>query len=259
MKNLFPILCLILLAVAVAAQTPTVAVVSAATYSKDTSRGAVVAIFAPAGGIFTDAEALADAVPLPTTLAGVTVEVDGKLCGIAAALPVQINAVLPDALPLGPVDLTVTVRMTRGNQPGITGTAHILPSAPGIFTAGANGTGRAAYVWFEIFSDGRQQYYAAGNLPFLQSKDQLFLLLYGTGMHEARADLFVGSQSAPLGVVIPSVHSVPTVFPGLWQIGFRLPVPSDGSIPNILTGLVRFYGQDGQSWDSQPGLLVLRM
>lgn len=195
-----------------------VSIVSAANFRGSVSRGALVSAFSDPGVSFTDRPEVASSIPLPTSLGGVSVEADGRLCGIAAVTAGQINFVLPDDLPTGPTEVGVTINTLR--SPGrFFGRAQLNPNAPGIFTANATGEGAAASLWLRVDAKGNQRYHAPGTLPPLIASDQVFLILYGTGIHEANAELILSN-----GRRYPSFHSLATVFPGLWQLAFGVPI-----------------------------------
>lgn len=251
MKKIFALL--VLLAASVSAQTVTV--VSAATYTKDVSRGTIVAIFAGPGLAFTDKEAVASSLPLPTSLSGVTIDATVDFyrghCQILAAFPTQVNAILPDDIPIVATQITLTITITRGTAGTITKPVALARSAPGIFTKTFANTEIGAYLWFVVHTDGHTGYYGPGELPPTFEIADLYLLLYGTGMHESRAELRLIHNGFLLTYL--SIHSVPSGYPGVWQMGFRVPV-DHWVLPSI--GTVRFFADDGSVFDSQTGWAV---
>jgi uncharacterized protein (TIGR03437 family) len=103
------------------------------------ARGSIFSIFgrelAPAQG------ASANAFPLQTQLAGVSVEVcQGGACVAALPLyagPGQINAILPSNAPLGPASL----RVKSGDQTGNFTPVEVVASAVGVFAVNTGGLG----------------------------------------------------------------------------------------------------------------------
>jgi uncharacterized protein (TIGR03437 family) len=82
----------------------------------------------------------ATGLPLPTTLGGVRLTVNGVAASLFFVGPGQINFVVPSGLADGPATVTVT------NSDGSTrtGTVTIVRASPGIFTVRANGVGTPA-------------------------------------------------------------------------------------------------------------------
>jgi uncharacterized protein (TIGR03437 family) len=133
--------------------------------------------------------------PLPTTLAGVTVRVrDGAGTDRDAPLffvsPGQINYQIPAGTMVG----AATVTVFRENQTVAREAVQIAAASPGLFAANANGQGVAAAVALRIGMGGAQQYepvsqYDAAQKRFITRPldfgfegDQLYLLLFGTGI-----------------------------------------------------------------------------
>jgi uncharacterized protein (TIGR03437 family) len=135
------------------------------------------------------------AAPLPTSLRGVTVRVrDGAGTDRAAPLffvsPGQINYQIPAGTMVG----AATVTVVRENQTVAREAVQITNASPGLFAANANGQGVAAAVALRIGLGGAQQYepvsqfdaaqgrFIARPLDFGSPGDQLYLLLFGTGI-----------------------------------------------------------------------------
>ena len=121
------------------AQQAGFAVVNAANFIGDTvAPDEIVAIF----GAFqttNNQTAVAQSTPLPTTLGGVTVTVNGTAAGIFFAAPGQINIRVPANVADGQAVFAIT------DSTGATrsGTVSITRTAPGLFTVNANGIGTA--------------------------------------------------------------------------------------------------------------------
>lgn len=218
-----------------------VTVVSSANFRGSVARNSLVSLFPDPGQSFTDQAAYAPSLPLPTSLAGVTVEVEGQLCGLVAVTASQINLFLPPWLDSGPSEVTAIVRTTRGTAAQYIGRPQLNPSAPGIFTLASNGNGPAALNWLVVKPNGQQIWQTS--LSY-NAADQVFLVLYGTGINElsAEARLSVGA--------FPSVYCGNSWMPGVQQLVFPIPISSLAGWPSLVSGFVR-VGGPGFSFDSQ--------
>lgn len=218
-------------------------IVSAANFRGSVSRNSIVSVFPDPGVSFTDRTESASSLPLPTALAGVTVEIDGQLCPLVAVTPGQINFLLPDWLAEGPTEVTATIRTTRGSVGQFFGRPQLNPNAPGIFTLSANGAGAAASVWLVVKPDGRQFYYAPGSLVFSQG-DTIVLILYGTGINESQCDLILSN-----GATHRAAYCGASWMPGVQQMNFIL---NQSQIWNgQISGFVRAHRPGVGWWDSQ--------
>lgn len=217
-------------------------VVSSANFRGSVSRNSLVSFFPDTGVTFTDQQAFATTIPLPTVLAGVTVSIDGQLLGLVSVAPGQINAYLPEWLPEGPTEIFAAINTTRGSVPSFTGRPQLNPNAPGIFTAAANGTGQAASVWLVVKPNGQQNYYAPGQLQF-SGGDLVLLVLYATGINESQCELFLGNGSR-----FTAQYCGPSGFVGVTQI--NVIIPTNQIWQGSLGGYVR-VGVPGRLFDSQ--------
>jgi len=138
--------------------------------------------------------AVAETLPLPTTLAGTTVKVRDsagveRLAPLFFVAPAQINYQIPEGA--APGEATVTI--TSGDGQVSTGMLNIADVAPGLFSAASSGQGVAAAVVLRVKADGAQSYEPVARYDAAQNRfvglpidlgeegDQVFLLLYGTG------------------------------------------------------------------------------
>jgi uncharacterized protein (TIGR03437 family) len=171
----------------------TVANVSAASYiSTSLAPESIVSAFG--SGLATSTLA-ASSSPLPTTLAGATVKVRDsagteRLAPLFFVSPAQINYQMPAATANG----AATITGASGDGSISTGTAQIAPVAPGLFSADASGSGLAAATALRIKADGSQQFEPVARFDAGQNKfvavpidlgpetDQVFLVLFGTGL-----------------------------------------------------------------------------
>ena len=116
------------------AQPSVASVRSGASFEPLVSAGSLVSIF---GTGLAESTLAASSVPLPTTLEGVTVSVDGVLAPLYFVSPGQINAQMPFGITADKVDVVVTT--LRG--PSQAYSVALFPTAPGIFTRNADGAG----------------------------------------------------------------------------------------------------------------------
>lgn len=220
-----------------------VSIVSSANFRGAVSRDSLVSAFPDPGVTFTDQVLFAPSLPLPTQLGGVSIEVDGQLCGIVAVSPSQINFHLPPSLPDTITEIQATINTTRGSVARFFGRPQINPNAPGIFTVNAAGTGAAASVWLVVKPNGQQIYYAPGSLQFANG-DTIVLLLYGTGINESTADLILGN-----GQTVRAQYSGASWMQGVQQLNFVIPAGQIWS--GQIGAFVRVSRAGVGFWDSQ--------
>lgn len=172
--------------------------------------------------------------PLPTTLAGTTVRVrdslgQEKFAPLFFVSPNQVNYQMPPGIANGSATVIVA------NQQGVTSSGDVVieTTAPGLFSANADGQGVAAATMQRVRADGAQIYepvavydqtrnrFVARPLDFGPPGDQLFLILFGTGLRRAA----LGAVNAQIGG-----EPVETLyigeqggFAGLDQINLSLP------------------------------------
>jgi uncharacterized protein (TIGR03437 family) len=170
---------------------------------------------------------------LPTTLGGVSVQINGKPAYIQYVSPTQINVLAPDDTNTGSVQISVTNASGTSN----TVTATMQPVQPGISAAGGhvravrypdgaviNGTGAAEAGYTTTAAIGQ------GDI----------MALFGTGFGSVNAapatgTVFTGAYetNSPVTVTIGGVSAdalwAGLVGPGLYQINVRVPAAlSDG-------------------------------
>jgi len=211
---------------------------SAASYSSATlATESIAALF---GANLSADTQIASTLPLPTTLAGASVNLKDNngneyLSPLFFASPGQINFQIPPGLALGAGIVSV---VANGNIHS-TGTLEIASVSPGLFTVDASGRGLAAALVLRVKSDGEQVYepiarfdpassrFVALPIDLSNPAEQVFLLLFGTGMRNRSS---LGSITANIGGVGTEVLFVGEQggFAGLDQCNLRL--------PNTLTG-----------------------
>ncbi|MGH9838839.1 MAG: hypothetical protein ACREEM_08655 [Blastocatellia bacterium] len=114
-------------------------VVSAASFTPNIADKAIVAAFG--AGLAASTQA-ATSLPLPTTLAGTTVRVNGRAAPLFFVSPNQVNFQIPAGTALG----NAAVAITCGDSTSAPATIFLMATATAIFTANAAGTGAAAAV-----------------------------------------------------------------------------------------------------------------
>jgi uncharacterized protein (TIGR03437 family) len=203
--------------------TRTVALVSAASYQPGIAPESIVAAF---GVQLAQQTQSATSLPLPTTLAGVSVRVrDSQGVERAAPLffvsPGQINFQMPAGTATG----TATVIVSTG----ATGQVEIKRTAAGLFAANADGQGVPAAVGLRVKANGAQSYEAVAQLNGTRfsplpielgpTGEQVFLVLYGTGIR------FKQTITASIGGVEANVLFTGAVagLAGLDQVNLALP------------------------------------
>jgi len=113
----------------VAPQITSNGIVNAASYVAEISPGSLASIF---GSNFAPAETVAS-LPLQTSLAGVSVTVNGKSAPILAVTAGQINFQVPWETAVGNAEVVVSV----SGKPSNTATVPVVAAGPGIFSGSA--------------------------------------------------------------------------------------------------------------------------
>jgi uncharacterized protein (TIGR03437 family) len=221
-------------------------VVSAASYN--TTAVSADTIVAGFGSGLASTTATASALPLPTTLGNVSVKVrDSQSVERDAALffvsPTQINFRIPTRTALG----LTTIRVFSGANLVASGTVQVASVAPGIFTADASGRGLAAANQLRLRPDSSQIWdvigrydtqlnqFVAQPIDLNFGADQLFLILYGTGLRGM-------SNQSNVRVTINGINAEVTFAgaqgsnEGLDQINARIPAAcGNGEVDVIVT------------------------
>jgi uncharacterized protein (TIGR03437 family) len=177
----------------------------------------------------------ASSLPLPTTLAGVSLKVTDslgmeRLAPLFFVSPGQINYLIPAGTATGPATLTVL------NSGGLVamGEVQIANIAPGLFSANSSGQGAAAAVVLRIKANGAQSFEPVARYDAAQNRfvpapidlspagEQVFLVLYGTGLRYrsslSAVQCMIGGASAE------ALFAGPTPgFAGFDQLNVRLP------------------------------------
>jgi uncharacterized protein (TIGR03437 family) len=215
-----------------AASPPRVRGVSAASYSPRVAPESIVTAF---GSDLVAATEAASGVRLPAVLAGTSVKVtDSAGTERAAALyfvsPTQMTFVVPAGPAPGPGYVSVTGRDGAVSV----GPLAIEPVAPSLFSADASGRGVAAAVALRVSTSGAQTQEPVARFDAAQARfvaqpislgpetDQVYLLLFGTGIR------FRGSLSGVRcrigGVPAEVTYAGPQgAYPGLDQVNVKVP------------------------------------
>jgi uncharacterized protein (TIGR03437 family) len=142
-----------------------------------------------------DGIAQAGSLPLPTNLAGATVQVTDSAgmerdAPLFYASPNQINFLIPEGTGNG----VATINVVHNNASAGTSTVTIVAVAPGLFAASSNGQGVAAAVALRLRADGSESYepvvqfnqttnrFEAVPIDLGPESDQVFLVAFGTGL-----------------------------------------------------------------------------
>ncbi len=173
--------------------TPTtVSTVSAASFTGNELASESIA--AGFGANLSTATEAASSLPLPTTLAGVSLKLRDsanreQLASLFFVSPGQLNYLLPPGLANGAANVAVM----RGETVLATGTLQVARVAPGLFAANASGQGVAAAVALRRRADGSESFEPVARFDQAQGRfvpvpidlgpetDQVFLILYGSG------------------------------------------------------------------------------
>jgi len=159
--------------------------------------------------------------PLPTSLDGTTVYVNGVAARLFFVSEGQINYLVPAGTPAGPTSVVIIAKDGSVSR----GMIEVSPSAPGIFTRTANGLGAPAAVASAdgmVFNinmsnpDGTPVPIDAGN----------FVALFGTGFRYAS-----GAMVMTIGAtdVTSLGFAAQSEFAGLDQANLQIPMAMAGS------------------------------
>lgn len=188
------------------AQQAQVTVINAASFNPD-RRVAPDSLAAAFGQFVTTNNqnhfAPAGVLPLPTTLGGVRLRINGVDAGLLFVGTTQINFQVPPALADAP---SATVAVTNSDNSTRTGTVTVQRAAPGIFSANQNGQGVAvALTTFDGVT--YQSIFNPGPPPTERDVDagtpqrRNVLVLFGTGLKlVGRQNIAVTLQGIPLQV-----------------------------------------------------------
>lgn len=211
----------------------TVAPVSAASFNgAQLAAESIVALF---GTSLATETAVANTLPLPTNLQGTSVKVTDKagterLAPLFFVSPNQINLQIPPGTAPGAATITVT----RSQGEPVSAVAQIEATAPALFTANPTGQGTAAAIALRVKPDGAQSFeqvaqfdsvsqrFVAVPLELGAEGDQVFLILFGTGLRNRSS---LEAVTARIGgvTVQPDYVGAQGGFVGFDQVNLLLP------------------------------------
>jgi len=225
----------------------TSASVSAASFFRAALAGdSIIAAF---GGNLAPSTQAASSVPLPTELAGTRVTLRdragvARLAPLFYVSPAQVNYLMPAET--APGTATVTISYAGGSSAE---TTQVIPVAPGLFTADASGRGLPAGLALRVKADGSQSLeplavfdpaqnrFVARPVDLGPPSDQVFLILFGTGIRSRSALSAVTARMA--GVDLPALYAGSQGrFVGLDQLNIGLPRDLSGKGEADLTLVV---------------------
>jgi len=199
------------------------AVANAADGSRNVARGSIVSLY---GRELAHGTAAADGLPLPRSLAGVSVLVNGEPAPLYFVSPQQVNLVLP------PLARTGTLEILRGRA-AATMPIELAPRAPALFVLWDTDPPRAAAL------------HADGSLigPDSPARPGETIMLFGTGIVVP----YDPTLAAPLVLPTILVGGVPASvkwlgpapgFPGLDQVNIEIPAdaPPGATVPVTFGG-----------------------
>jgi uncharacterized protein (TIGR03437 family) len=211
---------------------PNQAVVNGASFQPSVSPGSLFSIF---GTGLSAQSASASTLPLPRTLGGTQVLVNGQPAPIVYVGANQINAQMPIEAPIGKsISLTVTNAGAISNAVTVT----IPPAAPGLFTFNGN----------QAIVQNPNGSLNSGTTP-ARPGDVLVTYLTGGGAVNSAGPWTTGAGSPGGASSVTAQYSL-TVggtkaevyyvgltpgFVGLYQTNFKLPALTPGSYPIVLT------------------------
>jgi len=209
------------------------AVVNAASYAMGpVSPGELATIFGMNIGPSTPAALTITNGSVDTTLAGVTVTVDGKAAPLIYVSQDQISIQVPYETSAG---IGKAVVVTNGANPAANATVAIAAAAPGIFTADGSGTGQAAALNYNATT---MLYSLNSGTNTARIGDTVILYLTGEGNYNAAP--LAGTTNTgyviPLTLSpLPQVSPLPVVTIG----GAAAVVAYAGPIPGSILGLLQ--------------------
>ena len=193
-----------------AAPPPPATAVSAANFQPSIAAESIAALF---GTNLATGTTAATGATLPTSLGGTSVRLrdaqnNERLAPLFFVSPGQINYQVAPGIQIG----TTTFTVTNGSGGTSTGTFQVTPVAPGLFSANASGAGPAAANVLRIRNGAQTFESATGQIDLGPATDQVFLILYGTGIRFRSAlptctiggasmqVTFAGAQGSLIGV-----------------------------------------------------------
>ena len=192
----------------------------------DIAQGSIFTVFG--GGLGPSTLWLAESLPLPTTLGGTSIKINGSLDAIVLYTSAgQVGAILPSQTPLGEASLTVT--FFGKTSPPLR--FRVVESSFGAFAQ--NQAGNGAGIAFNYVGNGNEPL----NTPLSPALPQQVVTLWGTGLGPVAGNestpgaqpvatptqIYVGGQLAAIEYSGRSSCCV-----GVDQVNFRVPTGVTG-------------------------------
>ncbi len=223
---------------------------SAASYALTLAPDSIASVF---GVGLADATSVAAALPLPDTLAGVTLKLTDRLAierraPLFFVSPLQLNFQVPPATALGAASFVIELN----GSPLAAGTVNIAVVAPGWFTFNADGKGvpagyalrirngaqttEAIHQLGQLGQLGANQRWEPRPIDLGPAGDQVFLVLYGTGLRArsalTNANVLIGNADAEV-----TYAGAQGSLAGLDQVNVRLPrtLAGRGEVEALMT------------------------
>lgn len=212
-----------------AAQAGTVTLVNAASYDVAVAPGSIGALF---GAGMATQTVIASTVPLPKTLGGVTVKINGIDAPLFFVSPNQINLQVPSGATVGTSSIQV---FNNGIAAAVgTGTANVAEAAPGILTTDLSGKNQAIALNSDL-SPNSDFDKSPGARPEASGN---VVVIYATGIGNTNplvADgaaapgdplsISTGTTAVSIGGIAAEVQfsGLAPGFVGLWQINAVIP------------------------------------
>ncbi|MEO8370942.1 MAG: Ig-like domain repeat protein [Candidatus Solibacter sp.] len=231
------------------------AVLNAASYCAcGFAAGEIVTLFWQNAGAGTR---IADSIPLPDTLGGVTAAVTDSaarvhLAPLFYASPGQVSFLIPPEVAEGPATLRVSTA-----QGGVSSAVIVVGTvSPGLFAANAGGGGPAAAQFVRVHAGGAQdapvdaaaydtaaQAWTTVDVDQAADGEALYLVLYATGIRNRESAVTATIKGQTVAVEYAGPHAL---YQGLDQINLRLPsglphgtaavaIAVDGKMSNMVT------------------------
>ncbi|HEX4945388.1 MAG TPA: CAP domain-containing protein [Blastocatellia bacterium] len=201
-----------------------VSTVNAASYTADLAPESIASAFG--NGMATGIHSAAN-IPLPKSLGGTTMTVNGIAAELLYVSPTQINFVLPNNLSPGSASLEVTLNGTVVGKGAVT----VSNVAPGLFTFTSDGRGvPAGYSTF----DGKTLtpiYNPNGTARLLEASTAQrpnYLVLFGTGLRRRSS---LSNVQVRIGGILCQVDyaAAQGYYVGLDQLNLIVPTAARGS------------------------------
>ena len=220
-------------------------IVNGASFNASVAGGSIASVF---GTNLASSESFASSVPLPTTLGGGTVQINGIPAPLFYVSPAQINFQAPWEL-LGQSQASITVTVA-----GVTSTAqaiNIAAFAPGLFAVNSQGTGQGAVLIAATGEIAAPLGSIAGRATRPVQRGE-YLSIYCSGLGPV-ANQPVNGAASPANA-LPTTMNTPTVtiggvtaivsfsglapgFVALYQVNVQVPdnAPTGNAVSVVLT------------------------